>query len=120
MTVLVQRPPQPADDLAARSVARHLGCRPGRLLVRAPGPPQTGRTRDERLDGPAFRARGRVPRRVLVVDDVVTTGATLTAAAVALRRAGATRVVAATVARTPESAAGHVTTGHRSPGGHAR
>jgi len=38
-------------------------------------------------------------RRVLVVDDVVTTGATLRAAAAAVREAGATRVEAAAVAR---------------------
>jgi hypoxanthine phosphoribosyltransferase len=40
------------------------------------GAPQVGRTRAERLQGPAFRARSGVRLRVLVVDDVVTTGAT--------------------------------------------
>ena len=38
---------------------------------------------------------------MLVVDDVVTTGATLQAAATALRAAGATAVVLAAVAATP-------------------
>jgi ComF family protein len=47
----------------------------------------------------AFRARAS-PRRVLLVDDVYTTGATGNAAASALRRAGARRVEVATFART--------------------
>jgi ComF family protein len=64
---------------------------------------QTGLGRAERarnLRG-AFRATGPVPRRVWLVDDVVTTGATLEAAARALRRAGARQVVALCAARTP-------------------
>jgi predicted amidophosphoribosyltransferase len=48
-----------------------------------------------------FAARRRVPGHVLLVDDVATTGATLAAAARALRDAGASRVVAVTAARTP-------------------
>jgi predicted amidophosphoribosyltransferase len=47
----------------------------------------------------AFRATGRVSRRVALVDDVYTTGSTVAAAASALRRAGARRVEVVTFAR---------------------
>ncbi|UVA80016.1 ComF family protein [Pandoraea commovens] len=43
-------------------------------------------------------------RRVVLIDDVMTTGATCDAAAAALKRAGATHVLAAVVLRTPPSA----------------
>jgi ComF family protein len=51
----------------------------------------------------AFEVRGNVmlPAHVVLVDDVMTTGATLHAAAVALKRAGAQRVDAWVCARVP-------------------
>jgi ComF family protein len=51
----------------------------------------------------AFRARGCVPARVCLIDDVYTTGATVSAAATALRKAGARRVEVVTLARTLRS-----------------
>lgn len=90
------------SELLARHVARRLGLPCRRLLVRSAGAPQTGRGRAERLHGPVFRSRPlSKPLTVLVIDDVVTTGATFAAAAHALRLAGAGEVVARAVAATP-------------------
>ena len=90
-------------ELLAGEVARLLGLPCLRLLRRTGrSGPQTGRSRRDRAGGPAFVAR--VPRsiiHVLVVDDVITTGATLDAAHLALRRAGARRVTCRAAAATP-------------------
>jgi predicted amidophosphoribosyltransferase len=89
-------------EVLARAVARELGLRARPMLHRRPGPPQTGRPASARRAGPRFDPRpASLPARVLLVDDVATTGATIAAAAAALRRAGATSVVAVTAARTP-------------------
>ena len=98
-------------ELLARQVARALGLPCRRLLRRAPGSgPQAGLGRDGRLAGPVFVCARPVRGRVLVVDDVVTTGATLRAAAHALQGAGAVfvQVLAAAAAdghqRGPDAA----------------
>jgi predicted amidophosphoribosyltransferase len=66
---------------------------------------QVGRDRQERLggvDGTVHAPDGaEAPRRAILVDDVVTTGATLAACAAALRAAGAREVAAVAYARTP-------------------
>ncbi|MFT7503958.1 MAG: ComF family protein [Gammaproteobacteria bacterium] len=86
----------------ARTVARQLRLPCRRLLDRrGRAVTQTGLSRAERLDAPEFAARPDVAgMSVLVVDDVVTTGATLHAARDALLQQGAREVVLAAVAST--------------------
>jgi len=62
---------------------------------------QRGLSRTERRRNVAgiFAAEGKVPRAVVLVDDVFTSGATANAAASALRKAGARRVDVVTFAR---------------------
>lgn len=112
--------PLAADRLAERGfnqaweMARRLPIKPGQTLLpdalvrlRA-GPLQHRLNRAQRLGNLAgvmvvhpLRTHLIAGRRVLLVDDVSTTGATLQAAGLALRQAGAQEVSALVLARTP-------------------
>ena len=110
-------------ELVARYVARQLRLPCRRLLERdARGSSaQTGRSRSERLRGPTFSARpGLRGRSVLVVDDVVTTGATLRASAAALATAGAERVELYAVASTPTNVVSPVSASAGATSPHSR
>ena len=84
----------------ARAVAESVGLPETPLLMRRPGPTQVGQraAARRRLPVSVFSVQdGGVPDRVLLVDDVRTTGATLHAAARSLRRRGVAHVWAATL-----------------------
>lgn len=93
-------------ELIAKPLARALGlpCRSNLLMRTRPRPEKLRLSRKERWQSVhgayTTRKRLRVDNlRVLLVDDVLTTGATLDACSRALRKAGASKVVALTVAR---------------------
>ena len=89
----------PAGEIAA-ALADRLGAPLHPCLARRGGGRQVGKRRAERIGHPPhIHARGDAPRSVLLVDDVLTTGATLSACARALRSAGAVRIVGVTFAR---------------------
>ncbi|MGA1363272.1 MAG: ComF family protein [Ilumatobacteraceae bacterium] len=90
-------------ELIARHVAAMCGIGWARVLERLDPAGQTGRDRRARLTGPSFAASTSVRGlHVVVVDDVVTTGATLRAAAAALHHAGAVRVTGTCAASVGE------------------
>ena len=97
-----------AVDLA-RALGSLTGAPTARLLEAAPAADQRSLGRQERFANRAgafrlarprgWEREGEVPARVVLVDDVLTTGATLDAAARVLRAAGATDVRGLVVAR---------------------
>ena len=95
-------------ELLARAACRRWDTAPARLLEKTRDNPAQSGLRDAAARRENVRdvyraaepgdARGR---RVLLVDDICTTGATLRECAAVLRAAGAEAVVCAAVARTP-------------------
>jgi predicted amidophosphoribosyltransferase len=102
---LLRRGHHPARELAERlGAAWHID-HAALLRVSTDGSTrqrQAGLTRRDRLSNARkpFVATGPSPARVVLVDDVYTTGATVAAGAAALRRAGADTIDVVTFART--------------------
>lgn len=87
-------------ELMAKRLSKALGVAVATPLSRVDDGSQTGRPRAERL-GIEFRASDRVPERILLVDDIVTTGATAVSCALTLGLAGARSVSFVALAATP-------------------
>lgn len=90
----------PAEEIAI-ALCKIAGLPLEACLRRARGRRQVGRPRFERLaEPPRVWITRKAPASALLVDDVWTTGATLSACALALREGGCRRVVALALART--------------------
>jgi ComF family protein len=90
------------SELLARELSRRTGIPVANALRRLrPTPAQAGLSNSARRQNMsrAFRARSVQDKRILLIDDVMTTGATAASCAAALKQAGARRVALLTVAR---------------------
>ena len=99
---------QAVGELAGKPVAVDLLRRTKRTRkLGTSGPRQRARTVQAAFSVPESRRHGIARRRILLIDDVFTTGSTTNACARALKRAGATAVDVLTLARVvrPASAA---------------
>lgn len=94
-------------ELLAKLIAKHLGQSPVRLLKKQRDTPPQSKTgsvekRRANITGAYACLRPELVqgKQVLLVDDIVTTGATLSEAARVLKKAGAKEVICATLARS--------------------
>ena len=94
-------------ELLAKLIAKHLGQSPVRLLKKQRDTPPQSKTgsvekRRANIAGAYACLRPKLVqgKRILLVDDIVTTGATLSEAARVLKKAGAKEVICATLARS--------------------
>jgi len=87
-------------ELIARRLGKRLDVPVESPLSRVDDGSQQGRDKADR-QGVEFRAASRVPERILLVDDVITTGATAVACAITLGLAGARSISFVALAATP-------------------
>jgi len=95
------------SDLLARELSRRCGIpriaalKRVRSTVAQAGLSNTGRRKNvtAAFDGRRRAARQLAGKRILLIDDVMTTGSTAASCALALKRAGASRVALLTIAR---------------------
>lgn len=94
-------------ELLAREIAKRLGMQPVCLLKKrrdTPPQSQTGSAEKRRANiagaYTCLNPEAAAGKSILLVDDIVTTGATLSEAAGVLKRAGAKTVIAVTLARS--------------------
>jgi competence protein ComFC len=108
------------SELLARGLARCTGIPTVNALRRVrPTPTQAGLSNSVRRQNvaQAFRSRSVQGKRILLIDDVMTTGATAASCALALKQAGARRVALLTVARVDRRMEGWRLTADHSIGG---
>ena len=113
---MTTRQPRPGVPGLPLLLARRLGKVLGvpvetPLYLKNPGRPQKELTREERLRNAkgAFACQSGADlsgKRVLLVDDIITTGATVSACAMALMQAGAVDVTVVSIAAAEERADG--------------
>lgn len=96
-----QRGFDPAFEIA-RSLSERTELPVSACLTRRGGGRQLGRRRAQRIGHPPIiSTKAPIPKSALLIDDVMTTGTTLSSCAQALRQAGAVRVTAITFTRRP-------------------
>ena len=88
------------SELLSRIVSTELGAPQQRLLRRLDSTEQAGRNSHARREGSSLRfsVQQKPPKRVLIVDDQITSGATMIGCATALLVGGAETVYAISVA----------------------